>query len=253
MHPPTPALPFKGGFAFDPYVILSPLLTHTLHESTPTNINPSGKSSGPLNNTIASPLLIINSDSWSSTPSVFYGRPHFDVVHEIARHCGISEATPKQQGNPSASPSSATTAASATTSPSHEAHPKPSHSHTPAAWFLTLNHSAHPNCTDAPLIEPLLLRLATGAKINAAEGVRAYVDASEAFVRYAIGGEGWHEGILGAEELQVEQKKETKLDGAGDDNLMKKTTSKMSNVGGNDTWKVHVAPNWKRCGRQAPG
>ena len=209
----------------------------------------SGKSSGPLNNTIASPLLIINSDSWSSTPSVFYGRPHFDVVHEIARHCGLKK--PSSAPHPDTTFPNSTSTTTATTSPSHEAHPKPSHSHTPAAWFLTLNHSAHPNCTDAPLIEPLLLRLATGAKINAAEGVRAYVDASEAFVRYAIGGEGWHEGILGAKE--VENVNGYGGDGAGVGEGIQKTTTKMSNAGGNDTWKVHVAPNWKRCGREAPG
>ena len=28
MHPPTLALPFKGGFAFDPYVIVFLLLLH---------------------------------------------------------------------------------------------------------------------------------------------------------------------------------------------------------------------------------
>jgi len=70
-------------------------------------------------------------------------------------------------------------------------------------------------------------------------------------VRYAIGGEGWHEGILGAKE--VDNANGLGADGAGDDDLMKKTTTKMSNAGGNDTWKVHVAPDWKRCGREVPG
>jgi len=35
MHPPTPALPFKGGFAFDPYVILfAILITGKTRENT---------------------------------------------------------------------------------------------------------------------------------------------------------------------------------------------------------------------------
>jgi len=183
-------------------------------------------------------------------------------VHEIARHCGLKK--------PSSAPHTASTLPTSpnptSTNPSSpfqtaEAHPKPSHSHSPAAWFLTLNHSAHPNCTDAPLIEPLLLRLATGAKIDAAKGVRAYVDASEAFVRYAIGGEGWYEGILGEREGEAEEEEavhglEFGSDGASSDaikNEMKKTTTKTANADGNDTWRVHVAPNWTRCGRAAPG
>jgi len=65
--------------------------------------------------------------------------------------------------------------------------------------------------------------------------VRAYVDASEAFVRYAIGGEGWHEGILGASEGEAEVVSGVRVDGESDEK-----------VGGNDVWKVHVAPDWKQ-------
>lgn len=43
--------------------------------------------------------------------------------------------------------------------------------------------------TDAPLIEPLLLRWTTGATIDAHEGVRQYVSASEKFLLYQSTGQ----------------------------------------------------------------
>lgn len=44
-----------------------------------------GKSSGRLNNATTQPLLIIHSNSWSRTHSLFYGRPHFDTVRDLTR------------------------------------------------------------------------------------------------------------------------------------------------------------------------
>lgn len=43
-----------------------------------------GKSSGPLNNVTAQPLLLIHSNSWSRAHSPFHGRPHFDTVRDLA-------------------------------------------------------------------------------------------------------------------------------------------------------------------------
>lgn len=45
-----------------------------------------GKSSGPLNDDIDVPTLIIHSNSWSSKLSIFHGSPHFDVVKNLAKN-----------------------------------------------------------------------------------------------------------------------------------------------------------------------
>lgn len=47
-----------------------------------------GKSSGPLSTDAKAPLLIIHSNSWSRSHSIFYGRPHFDTVRDLARNAG---------------------------------------------------------------------------------------------------------------------------------------------------------------------
>ena len=178
-------------------------------------------------------------------------------MHEIARHCGLEKPSAALPTDSTPSTSSSTTATPSSSAKTGEVHHKPSHSNSPAAWFLTLNHSAHPNCTDAPLIEPLLLRLATGAKIDAAQGVRAYVDASEAFVRYAIGQSGWHEGVLGEREMQEQDEEVGGVGGVGTghDDASERPNNNPATIAaaGNDVWRVHVAPDWKRCGRGAPG
>jgi platelet-activating factor acetylhydrolase len=45
-----------------------------------------GKSSGPLNNKTDVPLLVVHSNSWSKSHSIFYGRPHFDTVRDLVRN-----------------------------------------------------------------------------------------------------------------------------------------------------------------------
>ena len=124
---PSSGLPFKGGIVLDP-----------------------GKSSGPLNADIDVPLLIIHSNSWSRTRSIFYGRPHFDVVKEL-----VQGVLARGKG----------------------------------AWFLTSLGTTHPSVTDAPLIEPLLLSMTTGSTIDVKEGVEQYVMASHEFLRYQHTGE----------------------------------------------------------------
>lgn len=126
LRAPSSTLPFAGGIALDP-----------------------GKSSGPLNSNITVPLLIIHSNSWSRSHSVFYGRPHFDVVRDIAQ--GVLK-----KGIP--------------------------------AWFLTSLGTSHPSVTDAPLIEPLLLSWTTGATIDVKEGVREYFRVSGEFLEVLRGG-----------------------------------------------------------------
>lgn len=104
-----------------------------------------GKSSGKLNTDIDVPLLIIHSDSWSKAHTIFYGRPHFDTVRDIAldvlKRCG-------------------------------------------ATWFMTSLKTSHPSVTDAPLIEPLLLSWTTGATIDVREGLREYVRVTMEFLKY---------------------------------------------------------------------
>ncbi|KAF2771911.1 PAF-acetylhydrolase family member [Teratosphaeria nubilosa] len=104
-----------------------------------------GKSSGRLNTDIDVPLLIVHSDSWSKAHTIFYGRPHFDTVRDIAldvlKRCG-------------------------------------------ATWFMTSLKTSHPSITDAPLIEPLLLSWTTGATINVREGLREYVRVTMDFLSY---------------------------------------------------------------------
>lgn len=124
---PSEKRPFKGAIILDP-----------------------GKSSGRLNEDIQVPMLVIHSNSWSSTHSIFYGRPHFDVVKEIV------EANNKR-GHPS--------------------------------WFVTSLGTSHPSVTDAPLLEPLLLSSTTGAKIDVYEGLRQYVHVSVDFLKFLSDGQ----------------------------------------------------------------
>ncbi|KAL7920092.1 platelet-activating factor acetylhydrolase, isoform II domain-containing protein [Trichoderma austrokoningii] len=103
-----------------------------------------GKQSGPLNALIDVPLLIVHSNSWSKQRSVFYRRPHFDTVKDLAR--GVLSRIP-----------------------SH------------AAWFLTSIGTSHPSVSDAPLIEPLLLSWTTGARLNVEEALGEYVRVTDDF------------------------------------------------------------------------
>jgi platelet-activating factor acetylhydrolase len=108
-----------------------------------------GKSSGPLNTDIHVPILVVHSNSWSSKSSLFYGHPHFDTVK------GIVEAN-NARGNPS--------------------------------WFMTSLGTSHPSVTDAPLLEPLLLRWTTGAAIDVYQGLRQYVHVAEDFLGFLADG-----------------------------------------------------------------
>ena len=147
-----------------------------------------GKSSGRLNADIDVPVLVIHSNSWSSRHGIFYGRPHFDVVKELVQ--GIVD---KGKGG----------------------------------WFLTSIGTSHPSVTDAPLIEPLLLSWTTGARIDAHEGVREYVKASEQFLRFQHTGK--KTGLL-AQPVSHPRYKDTEgADGVLDDEYQR-------------YWQVHVTP-----------
>ncbi|KAH8180230.1 platelet-activating factor acetylhydrolase, isoform II domain-containing protein [Sarocladium implicatum] len=119
---PASPIPPTGGIALDP-----------------------GKSSGPLNTAISLPLLLVHSNSWSRTHSLFFGRPHFDTVRDLAR------LVLQRTG---------------------------------AAWFLTSKGTSHPSVTDAPLLEPLLLSWTTGATVDVKQGLQEYVKISLDFMTY---------------------------------------------------------------------
>lgn len=118
----------------------------------PSDVNPAiggiildpGKQSGPLNALIDVPLLIVHSHSWSKQRSVFYNRPHFDTVKDLA--LSVLKRIP-------------------------------SHS----SWFLTSIGTSHPSVSDAPLIEPLLLSWTTGASLNVKEALGEYVRVTDDF------------------------------------------------------------------------
>lgn len=116
-----------------------------------------GKSSGPLNVDISVPLLVVHSNTWSSKSSLFYGgRAHFGTVRSIVN-------ANNDRGNPS--------------------------------WFMTSLGTSHPSVTDAPLLEPLLLRWTTGATIDVYQGLRQYVHVAEDFLGFVVG-DGQVRGLL---------------------------------------------------------
>ncbi|CZT25787.1 related to acetylhydrolase [Ramularia collo-cygni] len=124
---PSEALPFVGGIMFDP-----------------------GKQSGPLNDDVGVPVVVVHSQSWSAKHSIFDHRPHFSVVKDLVRKI-IEER--KQ-----------------------------------FAWFVTAKGTTHPSVTDAPLIEPFLLSWTTGSTINAHEAVLQYVKITEQLVDFLRAG-----------------------------------------------------------------
>lgn len=108
-----------------------------------------GKSSGPLNGDISVPILVVHSNSWSKTHSIFFGRPHFDTVRDLVLD------TLNRTG---------------------------------ASWFLTSLGTSHPSVTDAPLLEPLLLSWTTGATVDVYEGLGEYVKVSMDFLDFVRDG-----------------------------------------------------------------
>ncbi|KAL4882401.1 hypothetical protein BJY04DRAFT_187005 [Aspergillus karnatakaensis] len=169
--PPMPTLPIAGCVALDP-----------------------GKASGPLNDKIDVPLLVIHSHSWSRKISMFMGRPHFDVVRELVQTCL---------------------------------------QRTGAAWFMTSLGTSHPSCTDAPVIQPLLLGWATGATVEARQGVLQYVRRMQEFIDFVVTGERW--GLLAKGLTHPGYREEvlvpwTKVYGSRD---------------WTKDWQIHVAPEVK--------
>lgn len=133
-HAPSAANPAVAGIILDP-----------------------GKESGPLNADIDVPILVVHSDSWSRARSLFFGRPHFDTVRDLARRV-LDRAG--------------------------------------SAWFLTSLGTSHPSVTDAPLLEPLLLSWTTGARLDTREASREYVRVSHDFIQFVVGRRRSPSGVL---------------------------------------------------------
>lgn len=104
-----------------------------------------GKSSGQLNADVPVPILVVHSQEWSRRHSIFYGRPHFDTVRDLVR--GVLDRVG-------------------------------------SAWFLTSLGTAHPSVTDAPLLQPLLMRLVTGTTAPPLEALAEYVKVSIDFLKF---------------------------------------------------------------------
>ncbi|POS73268.1 PAF-acetylhydrolase family member [Diaporthe helianthi] len=180
-------LPFSGAVVLDP-----------------------GKSSGPLNADVRVPLAICHSSTWSKPgPSLFYGRPHFEVVRDIVdgvnNRTAAGGASEGQRGEGGRG----------------------------GGWFLTSLGTAHPSITDAPLLEPLLLSWATGSTMNARDGIMQYVLATTDFVRYQHTGE--RRGVLGLSGRPIEDGGAASREyDPGHNEGMPKPWRKY--------WQIHVAP-----------
>jgi platelet-activating factor acetylhydrolase len=127
-----------------------------------------------LNNEIGVPILVVHSQSWSSKRSIFFGRPHFDVVKELVKKVLRGDKNRKPQ----------------------------------YAWFFTSRHTSHASVTDAPLIEPFLLSWATGSTVDARQGVLEYVKVGEEFMRYLE--DGHRTGVLAEDVTHVNYHEEVK-------------------------------------------
>ncbi|KAJ4333338.1 hypothetical protein N0V87_007725 [Didymella glomerata] len=64
-------------------------------------------------------------------------------------------------------------------------------------WMITLTGTAHPSCTDAPLIVPWIMKLVTGTTLESRVALREYIEASVQFLEFLKTGE--KKGILASD------------------------------------------------------
>ncbi|KAI8940684.1 hypothetical protein NX059_001953 [Plenodomus lindquistii] len=95
-------------------------------------------------------------------------------------------------------------------------------------WFMTLSGTAHPSCTDAPLIVPWIMKLVTGTTLAPTIALKEYIDVSVDFLRYLQ--TDVKKGVLGS--------KVTSASGPLGDS---KEREKFEGAFGAD-WEVHVVP-----------
>jgi platelet-activating factor acetylhydrolase len=95
-------------------------------------------------------------------------------------------------------------------------------------WFMTLMGTAHPSCTDAPLIVPWIMKLVTGTTLSSKVALHEYIDTSVAFLEYLRTGE--KKGVL-----------ESGVTNAEGPFLHDEPRQKFEGPYGAD-WEVHVVP-----------
>lgn len=171
-----------------------------------------GKSSGPLNGDVSVPLAICQSASWSTPgPSLFFGRPHFEVVRDIAE--GLNGRNNSSQCAGEGGEGGDRCGAA-------------------KGWFFTSLGTTHPSVTDAPVLEPLLLSWTTGSAMDAQQGIRQYVHLTRDFITYQHSGA--REGLFA-------------LSGRDEDGVVSrdyhpKHNDRMPEIW-RKYWQVHVAPD----------
>ncbi|KAH7386638.1 platelet-activating factor acetylhydrolase, isoform II-domain-containing protein [Phaeosphaeria sp. MPI-PUGE-AT-0046c] len=95
-------------------------------------------------------------------------------------------------------------------------------------WFMTLTGTAHPSCTDAPLIVPWIMKLVTGTTLNPQVALLNYIETSVYFLKYLQTGE--KNGVLDSEV--------TSKDGPLGDAEKRGRVKRLYNA----EWEVHVTP-----------
>ncbi|ORX90194.1 platelet-activating factor acetylhydrolase, isoform II-domain-containing protein [Clohesyomyces aquaticus] len=95
-------------------------------------------------------------------------------------------------------------------------------------WFTTLAGTAHPSCTDAPLIVPWIMKMVTGTSLNARVALAEYIDVSVEFLEYLRNGE--KKGVLKSQILSPNGP------------LGKEEMRKMVRGKEGAAWEVHVIP-----------
>ncbi|KAF2474133.1 uncharacterized protein BDR25DRAFT_323182 [Lindgomyces ingoldianus] len=98
-------------------------------------------------------------------------------------------------------------------------------------WFMTLAGSAHPSCTDVPLIIPWIMKIATWTSLNAKVALAEYVDVSVEFLNYLKNGE--KKGVLKSRILSP-------AGPLGDSKMRKKIRGTEGAA-----WEIHVVPEKK--------
>ncbi|ROV98413.1 hypothetical protein VMCG_07167 [Cytospora schulzeri] len=193
---PSPARPFWGAVVLDP-----------------------GKSSGRLNADVRVPLVVCHSSSWSKPgPTLFFGRPHFEVVRDIVD--GVNDICADEEKKEVVEEEGEEGRVDGDEGKCRE-----------KGWFLTSLGTSHPSITDAPLLEPLLLSWTTGSTMDAQQGIRQYVLLTRDFVRYQQTGE--RDGLLA-------------LSGSERDDVVSREYDPKHNDGMPEEWRkywqIHVAP-----------
>ncbi|KAF2273874.1 uncharacterized protein EI97DRAFT_435789 [Westerdykella ornata] len=115
-----------------------------------------GKASGPLNHDIDVPLLVMQSGEWTDT------KPDLDFYGQ-GPHFSVVQRLVRGVKK---------------------------------GWFKTLRGTAHPSCTDAPLIVPWIMKMVMGTTLEARTALEEYIDVSVGFLEFLRTGKGPTQMVL---------------------------------------------------------